>query len=427
MSTRRVAIVAGLRTPFAKQATVFRALAAYQLGALVVRELVARAGVEPADVERVVFGSVAPDLTGPNIAREVVLTAGLAPETDAYSISKACTTSYQTTVSLAQAIACGDVACGIAGGADSASDVPIAVPKPLARALVRLSRARSVRERVASFAGVKPRDLVPVPPSLTERSTGMTMGESAEIMARDNGISRADQDAYAARSHHLAGAAWADGRFAAQVMAVPVPGASRPATRDNMVRAGVTSDELAALPTVFADAGGTITAGNASPLSDGASAVLLMDAERCAALGLTPLGYIVASAFTAVDPRGHMLIGPAYAVPRVLERTGMELADLELIDVHEAFAAQVLSVTGALESDAFARRNLGRDRAVGAIDWDRFNVAGGSLAIGHPFAATGTRQLTQVLHELGRRGGGRALCTACAAGGLGAAIIVESA
>ncbi len=416
--------MAGVRTPFVKRMTALKSFAAHDLGALVVRELVRRSGVEPALIERLVFGSVAPDLTGPNIAREVVLESGLGPRIDAFSISRACTTSYQTTIELANAIAVGDVACGIAGGADSASDVPIAVSKPMARALVELQRARSLGDRLRALRQISPRDLLPEPPSLVERSTGFSMGESAERMARANGITRAAQDAFAHQSHVRAAAAWADGRFAGEVMSVDTPRGS--VRRDNMVRDDSSIEHLASLRPVFAGSGGTITAGNSSPLTDGASAVLMMREDLAASLGLEPLGWIVSQASAAIDPAGQMLLGPAYAVPIALDRAGATLADMALVDLHEAFAAQVLSVLQAFASREFARRELGRDQAVGDVDPERLNVMGGSIAIGHPFAATGTRQILQVLGELRRRGGGRALSAACAAGGLATAMVLES-
>ena len=425
-SARRVAIVAGLRTPFVKQGTEFAEMSALQLGTAVVSELLQRSGVPMRDVERVVYGQVVPSLGAPNIAREIVLDAGLRRDIDAYSVSRACATSYQSTVAVAQAIAHGEIDCGIAGGADSASDVPIAVSKPLAESLIKLDRARTLADRIRAFKDLKPRDLLPEPPALTERSTGLTMGEHAERMAQENGITRAAQDEYAHRSHTLAARAWEDGRFAREVMTVYLPSRyERAVSEDNIVRKDSNIEGYAALRPVFDRKFGTVTAGNSSPLTDGASAVLLMNADKAAALGLEPLGYIKSYAFAALDPRGQMLLGPAYAVPKALDRAGLEFSDIDLVDMHEAFAAQILSVTRAFESKTFAAEKLGRSRAIGAIDWDRFNVMGGSIALGHPFAATGTRQITQAARELKRRGGGLALCTACAAGGLGAAMIVE--
>lgn len=423
---RRVAIVAGLRTPFAKQGTAFRTMSALDLGTAVVGELLQRTQVPAREIDRVVYGQVVPSLTAPNIAREIVLDAGMRRDIDAYSVSRACATSYQASVDIAQAIAAGEIDCGISGGADSASDVPIAVSKRLAEALIKLNRARSLPERLKAFKGIKPRDLLPVAPALRERATGLTMGESAEKMAQENGITRAAQDEYAHLSHTRAAAAWADGRFAEEVMTVYSPPRYQEAvSEDNLVRKDSALDSYAKLRPVFDRQYGTITAANSSPLTDGASAMLLMAEDKAKALGLAPLGYIRSHAFTALDPAGQMLMGPAYAVPRALDRAGVKLSDLALIDLHEAFAAQVLSVLQAFESRAFAEKELGRGEALGEVDRDKLNVMGGSIALGHPFAATGVRQITQVTRELRRRGGGLGLCAACAAGGLGAAMIVE--
>ncbi len=425
-SGKRVALVAGLRTPFCKQGTAFAKLSALELGTAVVNELLARTGVASSEIERVVYGQVVPSLSGPNIAREIVLDTGMRRDIDAYSVSRACATSYQSTVDLALAIEHGDVSVGIAGGADSASDVPIAVSKPLAEALVKMSKAKSLPDRLKAFKDLKPRDLLPQPPALVERSTGLTMGESAEKMAQENHISREAQDELAHRSHERAAKAWEDGRFAEEVMTVFIaPKYKKAVFEDNLVRKDSSIEGYSKLRPVFDKKYGTITAANSSPLTDGASAVMLMREDRAKALGLEPLAYIKSHAFVAVDPRGQMLIGPAYAAPRALDRAGLRLSDMSLIDIHEAFAAQVLSVTQAWSSKEFAEKELGRSEPVGEADWDKINVMGGSIAIGHPFAATGTRQITQTARELKRRGGGFALCTACAAGGLGAAMVLE--
>ncbi|NLE86114.1 MAG: acetyl-CoA C-acyltransferase FadI [Myxococcales bacterium] len=423
---RRVAIVAGLRTPFQKERTGYARLTALDLGIAVVGELLARTALRAADVDQVVFGQVVPSLTAPNIAREIVLGSGLPKSVEAYSVSRACATSYQSVVNVAQAISAGVVECGIAGGADSVSDAPIAVSKKLAGALVKASRARSLAERVRAFTDLKPADLVPVPPALKEPTTGLTMGESAEKMAKENGISREAQDEFAHRSHVLASRAWEDGRLREEVMKFYVPPEFSAVVEDNLVRKNSNLEDYGRLRPVFDRAYGTVTAGNSSPLTDGASAILLMNGEKATSEGRELLGYLRSYAFTAVDPGGQLLMGPAFAAPLALERAGLELADMDLVDMHEAFAAQILSNTQALESERFAREKLGRSRPVGTIDWDRFNVLGGSIALGHPFAATGARQITQTLRELRRRGGRFALCTACAAGGLGAAVVLEA-
>jgi len=424
---RRVAIVSGLRTPFVKQGTAFRNLSALDLGKLVVAELLQRTGIEPSEIEQVVYGQVIPSLSVPNIAREIVLGTGMPRSIEAYSVARACATSYQSTVNVAESILAGNIDCGIAGGADSASDVPMAVSKKLSEALLKVSKARSLGEKLKAFAGVSAGDLLPIPPALKEPSTGLTMGESAEKMAKENGISREDQDAFAHRSHTLAAQAWADGRLRDEVMPVFVPPRYEAVDEDNLVRKDSELEAYAKLKPVFDRRYGTVTAGNSSPLTDGASALLLMTDKKAKALGLEALGYLRSYAFSGVDPAEQLLMGPAYAAPLALDRAELKLKNMDLIDMHEAFAAQVLSNVQAFESDTFSQRKLGRDKRLGKVDWDKLNVSGGSIALGHPFAATGARQISQTLRELRRRGGQFALCTACAAGGLGAAMVLEVA
>ena len=424
---QRVAIVAGLRTPFAKQWTAYRDTTAQDLGKIVVSELMTRVGLDPSEVEQCVYGQVVPSVHAPNIAREIVLGTGLPRDIEAFSVSRACATSYQSTTSVADGIANGTIDCGIAGGADSASDVPITVSKRLQVALIEASKARSLKGRIEAFASLGLKDFAPVPPAIKEPSTGLTMGESAEKMAKENGISRVAQDELALRSHQKAAAAWASGKFDGEVMEVYVPDRFDQAIRkDNLVREDGDMAKYGKLRPAFDRKHGTITAANASPLTDGASALLLMREDKARAHGFDILGFVRSYAYAALDPAGQMLMGPSYATPLALDRAGITLADLALIDMHEAFAAQVLSNTQAFESKSWAQKHLGRDEAIGQIDWDKFNVTGGSIAIGHPFAATGARQITQTLNELGRRGGGLALCTACAAGGIGAAMVLES-
>jgi acetyl-CoA acyltransferase len=422
----RVAIVAGLRTPFAKQGTAYRRLSALDLGVKVVAEMMSRTGIDPSEVEQVVYGQVVPSLEAPNIAREVVLLTGMPKDIEAYSVSRACATSYQSTVNVAQAIADGAIDCGVAGGADSASDVPIAVSKRLNEALMDANRAKTLQQRLAAFQGLRPKDFLPVPPALKEYTTGLTMGESAEKMAKENGITREAQDEFAHRSHRLAAAAWEDGRLAEEVMEVFVEPSYAAIREDNLVRKDGSLEGYARLRPVFDKKHGTITAANASPLTDGASALLLMREAKAKALGVEPLGYIKSYAFAALDPAGQMLMGPSYATPKALDKAGLSLSDIDLVDMHEAFAAQVLSNTQAFASKRWAEEKLGRGDAIGEIEMDKLNVTGGSISLGHPFAATGARQIHQVLRELRRRGGQFALATACAAGGLGAAMVLEA-
>jgi acetyl-CoA acyltransferase len=423
---RRAAIVGGLRTPFLKAGGDFKDLSAVELGALVVNELVARSGLAPREVDAVVFGQVIPSPLVSLIAREVVLRTQLPRSAQAHTVSRACATSVQAATDAADQIALGHSECAIAGGAESLSDAPIFASRPLAQAIVSASRAKNVVDKARAFGALSAKDLNPVPPALQEPTTGLTMGESAERMAQLNGISREAQDEVAERSHLRAARAWAEGKFDGEVMHVPVPPRyARVAAKDNIVREDTNVAALAALRPVFDRRYGTITAGNSSPLTDGAAALLLMSEEKARALGLAPLGYLRSYAYAALDPKDQLLQGPAYAAPVALDRAGLTLADMDLVDMHEAFAAQVLSNLQAFASREFAQAKLGRSSPLGEIDPARLNVNGGSIALGHPFAATGARMILQTLRELGRRGGAHALLTVCAAGGLGAAVVLD--
>jgi acetyl-CoA acyltransferase len=423
---RRVAIVAGLRTPFVKSSGAYRTLSALELGKAVVTELLERAELPPAEVQLLVFGQVLPSIQAPNIAREVVLGSALPRTLDAFSVARACATSLQAMTNAADQIALGGVDVAIAGGAESLSDVPVTISKPLTRALMGARKEKTLVGKLRAFRRLSPGDLVPVAPAIAEYTTGLTMGESAEIMAKENRIARSDQDLVAHRSHENAAKAWASGVFADEVMRLPVPPKyEATVVEDDLVRKDSALAAYARLPPVFDRRYGSVTAGNASPLTDGAAALLLMSEERARELGRTPLGYLRSYAYAAVDPAWQLLQGPAFAVPRALDQAGLRLADMDLVEMHEAFAAQVLSNIQALESDAFARERLGRDSAVGEVRRDRLNVNGGSIALGHPFGATGARLVTQALRELARRDGQFALVSACAAGGLGAAAVLE--
>jgi len=423
---RRVAIVAGCRTPFARAGTAFKDLTAIDLGTLAVRELLARAELEPAEVDSLVYGTVVHAVTAPNIAREVSLKAGLPADIPSYTVSRACASANQAITSAAESIALGQADVVVAGGAESLSDIPILVSRPMRDRLVAASRARSVTAKAKAFAGFRPRELTPVTPAIAEPSTGETMGESAERMAKENHIPREEQDRWALRSHQLAWQATEDGRLTREIAPVYVPPAFDVVVdRDNGIRADTSMEKLAQLRPVFDRRYGSVTAGNSSPLTDGASAVLLMAEEKAKALGYEPLGYIRSWDYAALSPWEQLLQGPAFAVPRALDRAGVTMQDIELWEMHEAFAAQVLSNLQALDSDEFARRKLGRSSKVGIPDEDRINVMGGSIAIGHPFGATGGRLTITLLNEMKRRGLGLGLISVCAAGALGFAMVVE--
>jgi len=423
---RRAAIVAGLRTPFVKAGGDFKDLSAVALGATVVNELVARTGIPASEYDALVFGQVIPSPLVSLIAREVVLRTQLPKDVQAHTVSRACATSIQATTDAADQIALGHAEVVLAGGAESLSDAPIFASHPLAQAIVNASRAKNVVDKAKAFAGLSARDLTPVPPALEEPTTGLTMGESAERMAQLNGIGRQAQDEFAYQSHRRASEAWSSGRFRDEVMHVAVPPRyERTSWKDNIVRGDTTPDALAQLRPVFDRRYGTVTAGNSSPLTDGAAALVLTSEEKARALGLTPLGYVRAYAYAALDPADQLLQGPAYAAPIALDRAGMALQQMDLVDMHEAFAVQVLSNLQAFASRKFAEEKLGRAAPLGEIDPARLNVNGGSIALGHPFAATGARMILQTLRELGRRKGAHALLTVCAAGAIGAALVLD--
>lgn len=421
----RIAITHGLRTPFARQATALHGIPAVELGRMVVSELMARSEI-PADViEQLVFGQVIQMPEAPNIAREIVLSSGLNVQTDAYSVSRACATSFQAVANLAESLLAGTVSAGIAGGADSSSVLPIGVSKKLGRTLVDLNKARTLSKKLKLFSQLRPRDLLPVPPAVAEYSTGLRMGDTAEQMAKSHAISREQQDALAHRSHQRAAQAWREGKLADEVMTAYVPPWRAAFQQDNNVREKSAVDDYARLRPAFDRKHGSVTAANSTPLTDGAAAVVLMTESRARELGITPLGYLRSYAFTATDVWQDMLLGPTYASPLALDRAGVSLTDLTLIDMHEAFAAQTLANLKLFQDARFAREVLNRPQALGEVDEEKFNVLGGSIAYGHPFAATGARMITQTLNELRRRGGGLGLVTACAAGGLGAAMVLE--
>ena len=421
---RRVAIVAGLRTPFAKSGTTLRSISTIDLGKKVVAELIQRTELDGKLVEAVVYGTVIPSVLAPNIAREVSLLPLLPKGCQAFTVSRACASANQAITDAADQIVLGHADVIIAGGAESLSNVPILHSRGMSDALVAASKSRTLGGRVRALSRVRPRDLVPITPAIAEPSTGESMGESAEKMAKINAIPRAAQDHFALRSHRLAAAGTADGRLASEIVPVYVPPTFDAMTQDNGIRGDSSIEALRALKPVFDRKNGSVTAGNASPLTDGASAVLLMSEERARTLGYQPIGYIRSYSYAALDPGEQLLMGPVLAAPVALARAGLTLGDMDLIEMHEAFASQVLCNLQGFESRAWAER-AGFRQPLGEVDRARLNVMGGSLSIGHPFGATGGRILTTLCNELGRRGGQFGLMTVCAAGGMGHAMVVE--
>ena len=405
-------ILGGARTPFVKAGTAFAELDVLDLARGATGEALARTEVDPRDIDEVIFGNVARPVAYHNLAREVVLSLSMPTRIPAFTVGLACASACVAITSATDHILGGTADVVVAGGSESLTNVPLTLTPRLARALITASQAKSLPAKAQSLADVRASDIAPVAPGIRETSTGLTMGESAERMAAMNEISRADQDSWALRSHQRAAAGWDDGRLAEEV--APFYLNSHAVTDDNHIRRDSTIEKLASLRPVFDREHGTITAGNASPLTDGAAAVILASEARAKELGREPLAAIKAYAYAAVDPADQLLIAPAYAIPIALKRAGLTLDDIDLFEMHEAFAAQVLSTLVVLERNG-----------VGRIPQDRLNVMGGSIALGHPFGATGARVLLTLANEMKRRGARYGLASVCAAGGNGAAIVLE--
>ena len=426
-TTRRAVIVGGLRTPFVKAFAEFTKLDTIALGVKSTGALLDKLNVPRKEIDSIVWGGVIFPPTAPNIAREIALDLKLPSHVEGMTVTRACASGLQSVTLAAQAIERGDADIVIAGGSDSTSNAALTFPTKLTHALAPFAfgKGATPADIMGALAQMMPiSEILPRQPKIAERTTGEVMGESAERMAKRNEISRESQDAFAARSHHRAAKAIESGIFSDEVVPVETPDGTWVHT-DRIVRADTSAEKLAKLRPVFAK-DGTITAGNASPLTDGAATLLLMSEERAKALGYVPRAAFRSWAYTAVDPADQLLMGPALAMPKALARAGLELSDIDLVDMHEAFAAQVLSVLKMLGSDAFARERLGRERAVGQIAEEILNVYGGSLAIGHPFGATGVRMVTTMANELHRSGKELALLGICAAGGIGAAAVLEA-
>ncbi len=422
----RIAIIDGCRTPFVKAGAEFAKMDVVDLASVPAAELLNRTAIDPQEIDASIFGVVVPALYAPNLGREVILRLKLPRTVTGTTVNLACASSNRAITSGAEAILAGQAEVVLAGGAESLSTVPISYSQNASQRFIEASRAKTLPKKAAILAKIRPKDLAPVPPAIAEYTTGQTMGQSCEKMAKENGISRRAQDEIALHSHHRAADATAEGRFNGQI--VPTftqPGYDRVVKEDTGIRADTSLDALAGLKPAFDREYGTLTAGNSSPLTDGASAVLLMSETKAKALGYEPLGFIRSYAYASLDPATQLLQGPAYAAPQALERAGLKLKDIDLVEMHEAFAAQILSNMKAFASKKFARDELGRSEPMGEIDLDRFNVNGGSISIGHPFGATGARVTMQLLRELERRDLKLGLITVCAAGGSGLAMVVE--
>ncbi|TBW59468.1 acetyl-CoA C-acetyltransferase [Marinobacter halodurans] len=421
-TVRRVAVIGGNRIPFARSNSAYSKLSNQDMLTATLRGLVDRFGLEGQRMGEVAAGAVIKHSRDFNLTRESVLSSGLAPETPAYDIQQACGTGLEAAILVANKIALGQIECGIAGGTDTTSDAPIGVGEGLREILLDLNRARTNTERLKILGRFRPSHLIPEIPENGEPRTGLSMGDHCQITAHEWNIPREAQDELAYESHQKLAAAYQSGFF--EDLMTPLAGLEK----DNILRPDTTLEKLATLKPCFDRENGTMTAANSTALTDGASCVLLASEEWAKANNLEIQAYLTFSEVAAVDfvdKKEGLLMAPAYAVPRMLDRAGLTLQDFDIYEIHEAFAAQVLSTLKAWEDPAFCKERLGRDQPLGSIDRSKMNPKGSSLATGHPFAATGGRIIATLAKQLAERGSGRGLISICAAGGQGVTAILE--
>ena len=425
MSTDRMVIVDGVRTPFCKMGSDLAPLAADELGRIAVNALLTRTGLNPALIDEVIFGCVAQPADAANVARVIALRANIPEQVPAVTVHRNCASGFEAVTQACERFAAGRGEIFVVGGAESMSQAPLLFSYDAARKFARLGRAKTLGQRLSAFAAFRPADFKPrigLQLGLTDPVCGLNMGETAELLAREFSISRAKQDAFAVESH--ARAVNARERLAEEICPVYPPLTKNLISHDNGPRKDSTIEALGKLRPVFDRRNGTVTAGNSSQITDGAVALLVMSEQKAAQLGMTPLGAITGYAYAGCNP-DRMGLGPVYAAAKAEEKFGLSLEHADLVEINEAFAAQVLACLRAMKSDDFAHRHLGRSRPLGKIEKDRLNVNGGSIALGHPVGATGSRLVLTALKELNRRQARRALVTLCVGGGQGGAIWLE--
>ena len=423
--TSQVVLVDGVRTPFRRAGTDYLDLISYDLARTVLAGLPERTGVDPGLISQVVMGSVIQNPLTSNVARDAALAAGYPREVPAHTVTLACISANRAIADAALGLLAGNGEFAVAGGVELLSDVPPVFGKQMRSRLFEARKSRGAAQFLAHLRGLKLRELLPGAPPIAEFTSGETMGYSADRLAARFGVSRLEQDSYALRAHTLAAAAQEAGHLSRETLPVSLPPEFTLLDRDNTWRSDSSMEALARLKPSFVKPFGTVTAGNASPLTDGAAAVLLARREAAAAHGLPVKAVLRDWVFTAQDPGDELLLGPAFAVPKLLRRHGLAWADLDVIEIHEAFAGQVLAVLKALSSDEFGRDRLGLPGRFAEPGLERVNLWGGSISLGHPFGATGARLLTTAANRLQAEDGQLALVTACAAGGQAVAMLLE--
>lgn len=422
---REVVFIDGGRTPFLRSQTDFKKFSAFDLGRLAIAGLISKTKLDGKHVDHVYYGNVIQDINTSNVAREASLAAGLPDNIPATSVSMACISSNVALTSALDSIATGQINSAIVGGVEVMSDIPIRFRKKFRQKLLETQKYKKPTDWIKFFKGLGPSDLLPEIPSISEYSTGETMGQSCDKMAAKYGVTRDEQDAFALRSHLRAHKATENGFLAKEIFPVSTEKGKNIVKTDNGIRGDSTLEKLSSLKPAFVKPHGTVTAGNSSFLTDGASAALVMNKETALERGYKPKAILRSYSYVAQRPGDELLIGPAFAVPRVLDSMKLTMDDIDVFEFHEAFAGQMVTVLKALGSDEFAKNRLNRDKKVGSMPMDILNARGGSLSIGHPFAATGTRLVTTAANRLIDEDGKYALIAACAAGGQGHAMIIE--
>lgn len=426
MKSRKVVLIDGNRTPFLKSGGAYMDMMSYQLGQNAIQGLLTRTGIDPELVDQVIMGTVISNLKTSNVARESAISAGIPNTAPCHTVAQACISANRAISTACLEIYAGQADIVIAGGVDNTSDTPITFKKKMQKKLFKAQKLKGFGDMLKFATSLRPSDFAPDRPKVAEYSTNRVMGEDCDIMAARFGVKREDQDAFAVRSHQLAAKAWEDGHLGKEVTAVAVAPKFKSVEMDNGIRGDSTIEKVSKLRPAFDKKFGTLTAANSSFLSDGASAVLLMTEEKAKELGLTPKAEIVDFVFTGQDLETELLLGPTYAVSKLLKRNELTFKDLDVIEFHEAFAGQILANLTALADDDFAKKNLGREKAPGQIPMDKFNLWGGSLSIGHPFGATGGRLLTTTANRLIHENGKLGILAACAAGAHGHAMLIKS-
>ena len=423
--SKRIVVIDGARTPFLRSGTDYMDLMSYQLGQFAIKGLLNKTGIDPKQVGYVVMGTVITNVKTSNVAREAALTAGIPNTSPCHTVTMACISANQAIVSAMHILQNGDADVVIAGGTDCASDAPILFNRPMRKKLFKAQKLKGLGDSLKFLSTLRPVDFKPEAPAIAEFLTNKTMGLDCDILAARYGVTRQEQDEFAVRSHQLAAKADADGTLAHEIAPVESAPKFKRISKDNGFRADTTMEKISKLKPAFVKEGGTITAANASFLTDGAAVVLLMTEDKAKELGLKPKAYLHSYAFSGCDLNEELLLGPTYAMSKLLTKTGMNISDMDVFEFHEAFAGQIMANLKCMASDEFAKTKLGRDKAVGVVPMEKLNLWGGSLSLGHPFGATGARLVTTAANRLIKENGKYALLSACAAGAHGHAMILE--